>query len=161
MRLKLLAVAREQKRDPLAEAASDYLKRAGGAAPALGLKGPQMQFLQPAKGSDPRREADLLRAAIGGGRAVLLDERGAMMSSDEIAAHIGSLRDQGVGDLSFCIGGADGFDPGFRREIEGQGGRLLAFGRCVWPHALCRVMLAEQIYRALAILSGHPYHRGA
>ena len=49
----------------------------------------------------------------------------------------------------------------FRAEVEGRGGTLLAFGRAVWPHALCRTMLAEQLYRALAILGGHPYHRGA
>lgn len=159
MRLQLLAIAREQKREPLAEAAEDYLKRARGMAPGLGLKGPDSRFLTPAKGNDPGREAESLRAAVTG-QAVLLDERGTMMSSDELAALIAKKRDGGVSDLAFCIGGADGFDPAFRDEVERGGGRLLAFGRTVWPHALCRTMLAEQIYRSLAILAGHPYHRG-
>lgn len=159
MRLELLAVAREPKQDPLASAASDYLKRASGMAPGLGLKGPEGRFLAPAKGNDPVREADALRAAIKG-QAVLLDERGTQMSSPDIAAMIAKRRDSGVASLSFCIGGADGFDPGFRSEVKSHGGVLLAFGKAVWPHALCRVMLAEQIYRALAILANHPYHRG-
>ncbi|MEE4211421.1 MAG: 23S rRNA (pseudouridine(1915)-N(3))-methyltransferase RlmH [Parvularcula sp.] len=160
MRIQLLAVARELKRDPLADAAADYLTRAKGFAPALGLKGPDCRFLTPAKGNDPAREALLVREAIGQGGAVLLDERGEDLTSEEIAGHIAALRDRGVGQLSFCIGGADGFDEALRREIKASGGRLLRFGRCVWPHALCRTMLSEQLYRALAILAGHPYHRG-
>lgn len=159
MRLELLAVAREPKNDPLATAASDYLKRASGMAPPLGLKGPESRFIAPAKGNDPGREAADLRAAIRG-TAVLLDERGTQLSSPELAALIAGKRDGGTPALAFCIGGADGFDPDFRREVASQGGVLLAFGRAVWPHALCRVMLAEQIYRALAILANHPYHRG-
>ena len=159
MRLKLLAVAREPKNDPLGDAAADYLKRAQGVAPSLGLKGPESRFLTPAKGNDPAKEAELLRAAISGD-AVLLDERGAMMSSPDIAKLVAKKRDAGVPELAFCIGGADGFDKAFREEVKGRGGTLLAFGKAVWPHALCRVMLAEQIYRSLAILSNHPYHRG-
>lgn len=159
MRLQLLAVAREQKRGPLAEVADDYLSRARGLAPSLGLKGPETRFLTPSKGSDPAAEADLLRAAIKD-RAVLLDERGRQASSPEIADLIGQTRDSGVRDLAFCIGGAEGFDPGFRNEVVQSGGAVIAFGRAVWPHALCRTMLAEQIYRALAILARHPYHRG-
>ena len=159
MRLKLLAVAREPKKDPLGEAAKDYLKRAQAVAPSLGLKGPEERFLPPTKGNDPAKEADLLGAAIAG-QAVLLDERGAMLSSPAIAELIAKKRDAGVPELAFCIGGADGFDQGFREDMKRAGGTLLAFGKAVWPHALCRVMLAEQIYRSLAILSNHPYHRG-
>lgn len=159
MRLRLLAVAREAKRDPMADAAADYLKRAQGMAPSLGLKGPEPGFIAPGKGNDPLREAAALRETLSGA-AVLLDERGAMMSSEEIAQLIAQKRDEGSRELAFCIGGADGFDPAFRKEVQSSGGKLLAFGRAVWPHALCRTMLAEQLYRALAILAGHPYHRG-
>nr|WP_305888981.1 23S rRNA (pseudouridine(1915)-N(3))-methyltransferase RlmH [Parvularcula maris] len=155
----LAAIAREAKREPLAEAASDYLKRAGGIAPQLGLKGPESRFIQPGKGSDPAREAEALRVSLKG-KAVLLDERGEAMSSPEIAALIERERDQGTPELAFCIGGADGFDKAFRAEVQASGGRLLSFGRAVWPHALCRTMLAEQLYRSLAILTNHPYHRG-
>ncbi len=158
MRLSLLAVGREQKRDPLEGVGADYLKRARGLSGPLGLKGPELRFVAPGKGSDPKGEAERVRVALSGS-AVLLDQRGPSWSSEEIAQHIASLRDRGVSDLAFCIGGADGFDPSFRDEITGAGGKLLSFGRSVWPHALCRVMLAEQLYRSLAILSGHPYHR--
>jgi 23S rRNA (pseudouridine1915-N3)-methyltransferase len=159
MRLLLTAVAREAKRDPLSEAADDYLKRARGIAPRLGLKGPDSRFVQPSKGSEPAGEAEALRSVLMG-RAVLLDERGEAMSSPEIASLIERERDQGTRELAFCIGGADGFDPAYREEVLRSGGRLLSFGRAVWPHALCRTMLAEQLYRSLAILTNHPYHRG-
>lgn len=160
MRLQLLAVAREAKRDPLSNVAEDYLSRARGLASPLGLKGPEARFIPPSKGSNPSAEAERLRTAVPE-RAVLLDERGAMMTSNEVAQLVANHRDQGVKDLAFCIGGADGFDPEFRHQVKLSGGSLLAFGRTVWPHGLCRVMLAEQIYRALAILAGHPYHRGS
>lgn len=159
MHLTLLAVAREAKRDPLELVAAEYLARARSLAPSLGLKGPESRFVVPARGNDPLREADSLRAAIAGD-AVLLDERGALVTSEEIAALVASRRDAGSRAMAFCIGGADGFDPAFREEVQRAGGRLIAFGRTVWPHALCRTMLAEQLYRALAILAGHPYHRG-
>ena len=57
--------------------------------------------------------------------------------------------------MAFLIGGPDGHAPGIR---EGAG-LLLGFGPMTWPHRLVRVMLLEQIYRALTIIAGHPYHR--
>ncbi|MEM6409646.1 MAG: 23S rRNA (pseudouridine(1915)-N(3))-methyltransferase RlmH, partial [Pseudomonadota bacterium] len=116
------------------------------------------RLIPPEKGNNPAKEAEQLKATLRG-KAVLLDERGAMSSSPEIAALIAKCRDEGTKELSFCIGGAHGFTDELRREVKAEGGALLAFGRAVWPHALCRVMIAEQIYRALAILAGHPYHR--
>jgi len=65
------------------------------------------------------------------------------------------LRDGGVRRLAFAIGGADGLSP----EVLGAAQARLAFGPQTWPHALARVMLAEQVYRAAAILAGTPYHR--
>ncbi len=159
MRLKLLAIAREPKRDLLHDAAEDYLTRARGLAPGLGFKGPEAQFVAPGKGGDPMGEAERLGKVLTG-QAVLLDERGTHMRSEDIAAFMARMRDEGCGELAFCIGGADGFDPEFRRRVQAKGGRLLAFGKAVWPYALCRTMLAEQIYRGLAILANHPYHRG-
>jgi 23S rRNA (pseudouridine1915-N3)-methyltransferase len=88
-------------------------------------------------------------------RTVLLDERGQMLSSAELAAWIGRHRDQGVRDLRFVIGPADGFAEPARRAAD----LLLAFGRMTWPHLMVRAMLAEQLYRSWSILSGHAYHR--
>ena len=66
-----------------------------------------------------------------------------------------ALRDQGERRLVFVIGGADGLDESVRRAARST----LAFGPQTWPHALARAMLAEQIYRAVTILAGSPYHR--
>jgi 23S rRNA (pseudouridine1915-N3)-methyltransferase len=85
----------------------------------------------------------------------LLDERGRQLSSEEFAAILGRWRDDGVREVRFEIGAADGHGD------EGRAGAdlLIAFGAMTWPHLMARAMLAEQLYRATAILSGHPYHR--
>ena len=85
-----------------------------------------------------------------------LDEAGRALSSEAFAKHLAKLRDRGCRDLVFLIGGPDGLAPGLKDSAQER----LAFGPQTWPHLMVRSMLAEQIYRALAILSGHPYHRG-
>lgn len=104
------------------------------------------------------RERDL-PAALGPGRAVApivaLDEAGQNLSSVELAGHLGAWRDAGRRGATFLIGGADGLP----HELLARAELRLAFGRATWPHRLIRVMLAEQLYRASTILSGHPYHR--
>lgn len=102
------------------------------------------------------REAELLLAAIPAGAVVVaLDERGKSMGSEAFAARLGQWRDQGVGDLAFLVGGADGHHQSVRDRAQ----LLLSLGAMTWPHMLVRAMLAEQLWRAHAILSGHPYHR--
>ncbi len=88
-------------------------------------------------------------------RTVALDERGANLTSSALAAQLGQWRDEGVRETRFLIGAADGHDAGLRGEAD----LLLAFGAATWPHMLARAMLAEQLWRAVSILSGHPYHR--
>jgi 23S rRNA (pseudouridine1915-N3)-methyltransferase len=85
----------------------------------------------------------------------VLDERGQTLTSPDFAEAIARHRDDGRGDLAIAIGGADGLDPAFRAQAD----RAISFGSMVWPHMLARVMLAEQLYRATAILLGTPYHR--
>jgi 23S rRNA (pseudouridine1915-N3)-methyltransferase len=101
-------------------------------------------------------EAERLSAKIpAGAHVVLLDARGKGMTSEDFAEMLGSLRDVGTKDIAFVIGGPDGLKP-----LPGQkAGRSLAFGPQTWPHLLARVLLLEQIYRAMTILAGHPYHR--
>jgi 23S rRNA (pseudouridine1915-N3)-methyltransferase len=90
-----------------------------------------------------------------GAHIVLLDAKGKGMTSEDFADMLGALRDAGTKDLCFVIGGPDGLAP-----LPGKrAGRSLAFGPQTWPHLLVRAMLAEQVYRALTILAGHPYHR--
>lgn len=84
-----------------------------------------------------------------------LDERGRALGSAELAALLGGWRDAGVREARFLIGAADGLGDAERASAD----RLLAFGPATWPHLLARAMLAEQLYRATAILAGHPYHR--
>ncbi len=110
-----------------------------------------------ARKSGKAAEADALRAAIGGDPAYLIacDEHGRPQPSRLFAERIGRLRDGGERRLVFVIGGADGLDPAFVAEAR----ETLAFGPQTWPHALARAMLAEQVYRAVTILSGSPYHR--
>lgn len=88
-------------------------------------------------------------------RTVLLDERGRDLPSEELAAVLGRWRDDGVRETRFLIGAADGHSDTERREAD----LLLAFGKATWPHLMARAMLLEQLYRATAILAGHPYHR--
>lgn len=88
-------------------------------------------------------------------RLILLDERGVDLSSQDFARLLGRWRDEGVREARFMIGAADGHEESQRREAD----LLLAFGKATWPHLMARAMLAEQLYRATSILSGHPYHR--
>ena len=88
-------------------------------------------------------------------RRVLLDEKGDMLGSIDFARRLDRWRDDGVRETRFLIGAADGFDDAERAGAD----LLLSFGRATWPHMLARAMLAEQLFRATAILAGHPYHR--
>lgn len=87
---------------------------------------------------------------------VVLDERGAALSSAALAARLAAWRDEGRREARFLIGGADGHDAATR----GAADLLLGLGPATWPHLLVRAMLAEQLYRAVSINAGHPYHRG-
>jgi len=88
--------------------------------------------------------------------AVLLDSRGRGMTSEAFATWLGARRDQGAQHLVFAIGPASGWSD----EARARAQLLLSFGPMTLAHALARVVLAEQIYRALTILAGHPYHCG-
>jgi 23S rRNA (pseudouridine1915-N3)-methyltransferase len=88
-------------------------------------------------------------------RAVLLDERGRDLSSEQMAAQLAQWRDGGIREARFVLGAADGHSDAERAAAD----LLLAFGAATWPHLLARAMLMEQLYRATSILAGHPYHR--
>lgn len=86
---------------------------------------------------------------------IVLDESGSTLSSTELAAKLEAWRDGGKREARFLIGAADGHDDALR----GSADLLLSFGRATWPHLLVRAMLAEQLFRSVSILAGHPYHR--
>ena len=103
-----------------------------------------------------RREGELLLGAVPD-RAMLvaLDRRGKVVDSAAFARRLGRWRDDGIGDVAFLIGGADGHGE----PVLQKASLVLSFGAMTWPHLLARAMLAEQIYRAQQLLAGHPYHR--
>ncbi len=95
--------------------------------------------------------ADLPAPAV----TVLLDERGASLTSRALADRLGGWRDNGMREARFVIGPADGHGDAARAAAA----MLLSFGPATWPHLLVRAMVAEQLYRATSLLAGHPYHR--
>lgn len=159
MRIAIAAVGR-MKSGPERELVSRYLERAAASGKLLALTGFEVSELNESRaGSAASRkteEAKGLRAAIPDGILVTLDERGKSIGSEAFAGLLSRWRDEGRPAVSFVIGGADGIDPEFVRSAE----MSLSFSPMVWPHQLVRIMLAEQLYRATTILSGHPYHRG-
>ncbi len=132
----------------------DYAERASASGRALGL-GPvdivELESKKPGKAA----EGELLLAHLDGAYVIACDEHGKAHPSRAFAARIARLRDDGARRLAIVIGGADGHAP----ELLARADETLAFGPQTWPHALARVMLAEQVYRAVTILAGGPYHR--
>ena len=99
---------------------------------------------------------EAIKAGLGeGGILITCDEHGEQLTSRQIAQRLNTYKDRGERRVTFLIGGADGLDPALLKASAFS----LAFGPQTWPHALVRVMLAEQIYRATTILAGLPYHR--
>jgi 23S rRNA (pseudouridine1915-N3)-methyltransferase len=86
---------------------------------------------------------------------IALDENGAQMTSRGLAAELGRARDQDIPSAAFVAGDLDSLEPAFLASAS----LTLSFGAMTWPHQLVRIMAAEQIYRAVTVLSGHPYHR--
>ena len=102
------------------------------------------------------KEAELLLAAASDYECIIaLDESGETLSSREFAGKISKWQQGGISSFAFIIGGADGLDDLVLKKAQ----LTWSFGRVTWPHMLVRAMLAEQIYRAQTLISGHPYHR--
>lgn len=159
MRISIAAVGR-MKNGPERELVARYLERAQGAGRPLALTGFDVFELSESRaGSAAARkaeEAKAIRASLPDGIVVALDERGKAVTSETFASQLGRWRDDGRAAVGFVIGGADGIDPDFVKSAD----LVVSFSPMVWPHQLVRIMLAEQLYRATTILSGHPYHRG-
>lgn len=97
----------------------------------------------------------LLAACKGYGKIIALDETGKNLSSAEFAEQLKRWQGQGNSSFAFLIGGADGLD----KSILEKSHLVWSLGKVTWPHMLVRALLAEQLYRAWSIISGHPYHR--
>ncbi len=159
MRLHLIAIGRART-GPERALFEDYLGRIKAAGPAVSLGPLSLIEVEPRKRlSGPelmRVECDLILDALPPRSGLIaLDERGRTLASPAFAKDLAQRRDQGLSDLAFVIGGADGLDALIRQRAD----LVLNLGAMTWPHMLVRGLIAEQIYRAITILSGHPYHR--
>jgi 23S rRNA (pseudouridine1915-N3)-methyltransferase len=149
MRIVIAAIGKLRK-GPEQELFDTYVKR-------LPWSVTVKDFAESGAGQDRRdREGErLLKAVPSGATIVALDEHGTALDSVGFADRLKGWRDGGIGDVAFLIGGADGHSEEVRKKAD----LLLSFGPMTWPHLMVRGMLAEQLYRASTILSGHPYHR--
>lgn len=155
MRVTIAAIGRARESSE-ARLVADYLDRFNKTGRGLHLGPASLLELEDRKGGGQAGEALLLENAVPDGAIMaVLDERGKDMTSPGFAKTLAGWRDDGRRDVAFVIGGADGVLPDLRKKADFS----LSFGRMVWPHMLARVMLAEQLYRAAAILAGTPYHR--
>jgi 23S rRNA (pseudouridine1915-N3)-methyltransferase len=159
MRVTLAAVGRTRD-EPEAQLFEQYWKKAALSGRRLGFSAFDATVVETSRRATAtervREEGEkLLRRLPADAHQIVLDERGRSLSSDEFAKQLSALRHRAVKDVAFVIGGPDGLSPDFRASAQ----QCLALGVQTWPHLLVRAMLAEQIYRALTILSGHPYHR--
>ncbi|MEO7027452.1 MAG: 23S rRNA (pseudouridine(1915)-N(3))-methyltransferase RlmH [Caulobacteraceae bacterium] len=152
MRITLLCVGRLGER-PEARLSRDYARRAQGLGRSLALSPVEIVEVEGRK-RGAEAEARALLDRRGEARLIACDERGQSWSSRALATELAGWRDDGVRELTFIVGGADGLTA----HVLGEATARLAFGPQTWPHALARVMLAEQIYRAVSILAGAPYH---
>ena len=160
MRIVVAAVGR-LKRGPETELAERYRDRAAKSGRTLGLRDIEIIEVRESRAQDaPTRmleESIALANVIPEGAAVvLLDERGDNTDSASFARLLSQWRAANRPAAVFVIGGADGLSPGLTDRAD----RRMSFGAATWPHQLVRVLLLEQIYRAVTILAGHPYHRG-
>ncbi|MEQ8266952.1 MAG: 23S rRNA (pseudouridine(1915)-N(3))-methyltransferase RlmH [Parvibaculum sp.] len=159
MRVQICAVGR-LKTGPEKLLLDDYMARIEAAGRNIGITASDVTEVEEKRRLEGpalmAREAELLSAATAkGALLVALDERGCNETSETFARRLGTWRDAGTADVAFLIGGANGLVP----ELRDRAAHVMAFGAMTWPHMLARAMLAEQIYRAVTILSGHPYHR--
>ena len=159
MDVSVLAIGR-LKSGPERELCDRYLERARISGRNLGFRGFEVVELAESRGARPRDrmagEAHALVAALPKtGPVVALDARGELVDSTTFAAILGRGAATAVERVTFAIGGPDGLAG----EVLARAASQISLGRVTWPHQIVRILLAEQVYRAMTILSGHPYHR--
>lgn len=160
MRLVISCIGR-MKAGPERELFWRYFGRAAKTAQACGFKRLDLDETSESReaGAAARKKAEsarLMEACEDPQTAVIVfDENGSAMTSRQFADCLSVMRDRGTRTCHLAIGGPDGHDP----ELIARADHVVAFGRLTMPHQLVRVLVAEQIYRAMAIVSGHPYHR--
>ena len=146
MRLTIISVGHKMP-DWVATATQDYVKRMP-ADCSIEIKEIKPELT-------PAKEAVKIAAAIPkGARVIALDERGKDQTTQQLATQLANWRQEGI-DIAFLIGGADGLDASLKENTQA----LWRLSSLTLSHAMARVLLVEQLYRAWTILQGHPYHR--
>jgi 23S rRNA (pseudouridine1915-N3)-methyltransferase len=160
MRFVVAAVGR-LKTGPERELAEHFRKRAMNVGRQVGIQDVEVIEIRESRAREPERRVleesiALANAIPSDAVSVVLDEHGQNLDSASFARSVRAWRDAGKPVVAFVIGGADGLGA----QIKHQANVSLAFGAVTWPHQLVRIMLLEQLYRVITILTGHPYHRG-
>lgn len=157
MKISIFAIGKYKKDLPESILCLDYLKRAEVVGRAFGIHACEIrEFDTKLKDANPMRESELLLGAISDGAFVIcLDERGKNLGSEEFAENLEKLKDRGIKEIIFAIGGAEGHSQEFKSRAD----LLLSFGKMTWPHKLVRAMAGEQIYRSVSIIAKTPYHK--
>lgn len=152
----IAAIGRGKKDAPETRLVLEYVRRTGGLGPGIGIGPLEICELEDRPAGRKQREGELLLGQISGGALpVALDVSGRSFTSVAFAGWLAAERDAGRREIVFMIGGADGL----AQSVLQQAALRLSLGSMIWPHMLARAMLSEQIYRAVTILSNHPYHR--
>jgi 23S rRNA (pseudouridine1915-N3)-methyltransferase len=159
MRLLIAAVGR-LKQGPERELFAHYLARAEAAGRTLGLTPVAAIEIAEAKvatmSARLKSEAEALIAKLPPAhKLIALERTGKSLSSEAFARLLAKHRDDGTQGLAFLVGGADGLGEQALAKAE----LMLSLSSMTLPHGLARIVLAEQIYRAVTIIAGHPYHR--
>jgi 23S rRNA (pseudouridine1915-N3)-methyltransferase len=155
VRVRLIAVGSRMPKW-VREAYEDYITRLGSGLKVTLVEiepGPRSAGQSPQKAMQAEGQK-LLAALRKDDFVIALDERGPEMTTRELAAWLGNRMQDGR-DLAFLVGGPDGFVP----EVLARSDLKWSLSRLTFPHALVRVVLAEQLYRAHSVLGNHPYHR--
>lgn len=145
MKVTILAIGKCKKNSPEAQLIAEYVKRSGW----------EIVIKEKDNATQDVEAHFLLKNIPNGAKVVVLDERGANMKSVELAQKVENWMLNGVSDICFLIGGADGH----LQETRDKADLLLSFGKLTFPHMLMRAVLMEQIYRIQTIINHHPYHR--
>lgn len=158
MKIQIVTIGK-LKSGPETQLGDDYLKRLSGIGRTAGITQVKVsEFAESQAASATLRQQEeasvLTRSLPAGGTRFILDERGQSLASSAFAQKLRKVIDGGAGDIAFLIGGPDGHSEELRSS-----GQLLSFGPMTWPHRLVRIMLLEQLYRAVTIMLNHPYHR--
>lgn len=152
MRVYIVCVGKI-KEGYFADAVNEYVKRCSRFGELSIIEVPEAPQSKPVEVQKEIESAALMQKARG--YKVAMDLRGQEQNSEQLAALFARRANEGISEISFLIGGSNGHSEDLRKQVD----LVLSLGKCTFPHQLFRVMLAEQIYRAMTINAGVKYHK--